>query len=178
MGGQERKEICLMRLFLLAAMLAIPLCLAGQPAQAQSPEPVRSQIRALIDQYTHSIDVADPELGAKIWLTTAEASFIHPLGEESGWDQIAADVYGKLMGQTFSKRSLKLAEEPMIHVFGDAAVAEFHWDFVATLRSNGSEVHTKGRESQVYVKLPDRGWRLVHVHYSGPAMAMPSSGQF
>lgn len=166
-----------MRLTLLAAVLLAPVCLAaGRDAKLQSPETV--EIRSIIDRYTQSIDAADPELGAKIWLTTAEASFIHPLGEESGWDQIAADVYGKLMGQTFSKRSLKLAEEPVIHTFGDAAVAEFHWDFVATLRSNGSEVHTKGRESQVYVKLPDRGWRLVHEHYSGPAMAMPSGGQF
>jgi ketosteroid isomerase-like protein len=82
------------------------------------------------------------------------------------------------MGQTFSKRSLKLAAEPAIHVFGDTAVAEFHWDFVATLRSNGSEVHTKGRESQVYVRFADKGWRLVHVHYSGPAQVMPSSGKF
>jgi ketosteroid isomerase-like protein len=149
-----------------------------QEARAQSPETARAEIRALIDQYTQSIDVADPEMGAKFWLTTPEASFIHPLGEESGWDQIAADVYGKLMGRTFSKRSLKLSEEPVIHVFGDTAVAEFHWDFVATLRSNGSEVHTKGRESQVYVRYPDKGWRLVHVHYSGPAMAMPPSGGF
>lgn len=88
-----------MRLTLLAAVLLAPVCLAaGQDARLQSPETAKTEIRALIDQYTHSIDVADPELGAKIWLTTAEASFIHPLGEESGWDQIAADVYGKLMG--------------------------------------------------------------------------------
>jgi ketosteroid isomerase-like protein len=164
---------------LLAAVLLMPLSLAvGQDAKPADGDQARAQIRALIDQYTHSIDVADPELGAKIWLATPEASFIHPLGEESGWDQIAADVYLKLMGQTFTKRSLKLAGEPAIHVYGDAAVAEFHWDFVATLRSNGSEVHTKGRESQVYVKLPDKGWRLVHVHYSGPAMQMPASGNF
>jgi len=113
-----------------------------------------------------------------VWLTSPEASFIHPLGEDTGWDQIVADVYRKLMGQSFSKRSLKLAGEPAIHLFGDAAVAEFHWDFVATLRSNGNDVHTKGRESQLYVKLPDQGWRLVHVHYSGPAIAMPSTGNF
>lgn len=65
------------------------------------------------------------------------------------------------MGQTFSKRSLTLADDPVIHIFGDAAVAEFHWDFVATVRSNGSEAHTKGRESQVWVRFPENGWRLV-----------------
>jgi hypothetical protein len=57
-------------------------------------------------------------------------------------------------------------------------VAEFDWDFHATLRSDGSPVHTTGRESQFYVKFPDKGWRLVHVHYSGPVVAPPSNGQF
>lgn len=168
-----------MRFSLLAAVLIAPLSLAaGQGANAQNPETAKTEIRALIDRYTHSIDVADPELGATFWLTSADASFIHPLGEESGWDQIAADVYRKLMGQTFSKRSLKPSDEPVVHVFGDTAVAEFHWDFVATLRSNGSEVHTKGRESQVWVRFQEKGWRLVHVHYSGPPMTMPSGGGF
>ncbi|UWZ86149.1 YybH family protein [Occallatibacter riparius] len=82
------------------------------------------------------------------------------------------------MGQTFSKRSLKASAEPVIHVYGDAAVAEFDWDFHATLRKDGSPVHTTGRESQFYVKFPDKGWRLVHVHYSGPAVPPPSNGQF
>lgn len=165
------------RCFVFFAVLFLPLGFAAGK-DAKPADSARGQIRALIDQYTQSIDAADTAIGAQVWLTTPEASFIHPLGEQSGWDQIAADVYGKLMGQTFSKRSLTLAGEPAIHVFGDAAVAEFHWDFVATLRSNGSEVHTKGRESQVYVRLPDRGWRLVHVHYSGPAMQMPAGGDF
>ena len=165
------------RCLFLAALMIAPLSFAaGEDAKPDVSE--QGQIRALIDEYTQSIDAADTAMGAKVWLTTPEASFIHPLGEESGWDQVSADVYGRLMGQTFSKRSLTLAGEPTIHVFGDAAVAEFHWDFVATLRSNGSDVHTKGRESQVYVKLPDKGWRLVHVHYSGPAMQMPAGGNF
>ena len=56
----------------------------------------------------------------------------------------------------------------MIQLYGDAAVVEFEWDFVATVRADGSLRHTTGRESQVYVKRPE-GWRLVHVHYSGPA---------
>lgn len=167
------------RFLLVAAVVIAPFCLAaGQEAQSPDPQKEKAEIRALIEQYTQSIDVADPDVGARVWLTTSEASFIHPLGEEKGWDQIAADVYRKLMGQTFTKRSLKLADEPAIHVFGDAAVAEFHWDFVATLRSNGNEVHTKGRESQLYVRFPDKVWRLVHVHYSGPALAMPSNGNF
>jgi ketosteroid isomerase-like protein len=152
--------------------------IAAQEPKAQDAAKAKGEIRALIGKYTQSIDAADPELGAQVWLTTPEASFIHPLGEESGWNDIAADVYGKLMGQSFSKRSLKLSSEPTIHVFGDAAVAEFHWDFIATLRSNGSAVHTTGRESQIYIKVPGKGWRLAHVHYSGPAVQPPPSGNF
>ena len=164
---------------LVAVLLiaTIPMVVTQEP-KAQGTTNANGEIRALIEKYTQSINAADTELGAQVWLTTTEASFIHPLGEESGWSNIAEDVYRKLMGQKFSKRSLKLAGEPTIHVFGDSAVAEFHWDFVATLRSNGSAVHTEGRESQVYVNLPGEGWRLVHVHYSGPAVQQRSNGNF
>lgn len=160
---------------LCAAILAVP----GMNAQTRvsaDPAKDRSEIRHLIDTYTHSIDVADPELGAQVWLTTPDASFIEPLGHERGWNEIAAVVYRKLMGGTFSKRTLKLVGEPAIHVYGDAAVAEFDWDFVATLRSDGSAIHTTGRESQFYVRFPEQGWRLVHVHYSGPPVKGPGQG--
>jgi ketosteroid isomerase-like protein len=104
-------------------------------------------------------------------------TFIEPLGHERGWDEIAAVVYGKLMGQTFSKRELHNVGDVSIHLYGDAAVVEFDWEFEATLRSDGKTVvHTTGRESQVYVKLPDAGWRLVHVHYSGPPVKGPGQG--
>jgi ketosteroid isomerase-like protein len=166
------------RMAICALILGILPIAAAQDPAAGATSGDESPIRHLIEIYMGSIDAADPELGAKVWLTTPDASFIHPLGEESGWDQISADIYRKLMGPMFSKRSLKLSGEPTIHVFGDAAVAEFHWDFVATLLSNGNSVHTMGRESQLYVRLPDKGWRLVHVHYSGPAVTMPSNGNF
>ena len=55
-------------------------------------------------------------------------------------------------------------------------MVEFDWDFVATMRADGTAVHTTGRESQVYVNLPAKGWRLVHVHYSGPPVKGPGEG--
>jgi hypothetical protein len=129
----------------------------------------------MVDTYMQSIDDADPKLGATVWLTTPDASFIDPLGHERGWDQIADVIYGKLMGQTFEKRSLKNVGAVAVHLYGNAAVVEFDWDFVAILRSDGkTEVHTTGRESQVYVNLPGQGWRLVHVHYSGPPVKAPT----
>jgi len=164
------RNTCLM--FSLAAAL-LPAALAQDSTAA-----ARAEIRRDIDTYMRSIDANDPNLGASVWLTTPDASFINPVGHERGWNQIADEVYLKLMGGTFSKRTLTAQAEPVIHVYGDAAVAEFDWDFVATLRSTGNPVHTTGRESQFYVKFPDKGWRLVHVHYSGPALAPPSNGRF
>lgn len=165
------------QIVILALVGFLPLATAQDPAA-----PVMSGDQAYIvhqiEIYMRSIDAADPGMGAQVWLTTPEATFIHPLGEEKGWDQIQDDVYRKLMGQTFITRKLMLAGTPAIQVFGDSAVAEFHWDFHALLRSNDKSVHTTGRESQVYVRLPGQGWKLVHVHYSGPPIQMPSNGNF
>jgi ketosteroid isomerase-like protein len=146
----------------------------GNLATAQ-PSP-KAEIRGLVDRYMRSIDKADTKLGATVWSPTPDVTFIEPTGHERGWDQIATVVYGKLMGQTFATRTLKNVSDVSIHVYGDAAVVEFDWDFVATLRSDGSAVHTTGRESQVYVNLPGKGWRLVHVHYSGPPVKGPGRG--
>ena len=154
-----------------------PLWVSGQQGQGSAAES-RAEIRQLMDTYMQAVDAADPALAAKVFLNSPETSFINPVGRERGWEQIADEIFVKLMGQTFSKRSLTASGEPVIHVFGDAAVAEFDWDFRATLRKDGSPVHTTGRESQFYVRFPDKGWRLVHVHYSGPAVAPPSNGRF
>ena len=160
-------------------LVMVLLSASAGPMRAQDPQQsARAEIRHLMDVYMRAVDDADPKLAATVFLTTEDASFINPVGHERGWKQIADEVFVKLMGQTFATRKLTASAEPVIQVFGDAAVAEFDWDFVATLRSNGSPVHTTGRESQFYVRFPDQGWKLVHVHYSGPAVAPPASGQF
>jgi len=162
-------------------MIVLSLAALGRAAVAQDhamggQSDARKEIRAQVDRYMMSIDEADTKLGATVWSPTPDVTFIEPTGHERGWNQIADEVYGKLMGQTFSKRTLKNVGDINIHVYGDAAVAEYDWDFVATFRSNGAPVHTTGRESQVYIKFPDKGWRLVHVRYSGPAVSVPGSG--
>jgi uncharacterized protein (TIGR02246 family) len=166
-------EICAAGLLLLVGSAMAPAQAAGADSRQAATE-----IRRLIDTYMQAVDAADPSIAAKVFLTTPDVSFINPVGHERGWDQIADEVFVHLMGQTFSARSLKASTEPVIHVYGDAAVAEFDWDFHATLRSDGSPVHTTGRESQFYIKFPDKGWRLVHVHYSGPAVPPPANGNF
>jgi ketosteroid isomerase-like protein len=59
-----------------------------------------------------------------------------------------------------------------IHVNGAAAWSEFHWDFHATLRKDGSAVTTHGIETQIYRK-EEGDWRLVHVHYSEDRQSTP-----
>jgi Xaa-Pro aminopeptidase len=129
------------------------------------------EIKNLIAKYAKSVSDADTDLASQVWWNSPEASFIHPLGHEHGFEQIKENVYKRLMGETFSERKLGV-HDVAVQVLGDAAVAEFYWDFVAKLRKDGSPVTTHGRETQVYRKMQD-GWRLVHVHYSG----MPLTGE-
>src|SRR2546429_8701102 len=123
------------------------------------------EIKNLIAKYATSVSDADAALASQIWWNSPEASFIHPLGHEQGFEQIKQNVYTRLMGGMFSERKLSV-HDVAVQMLGDAAVAEFYWDFTAKLRKDGSPVTTRGRETQVYRKMPD-GWRLVHVHYSG-----------
>jgi Xaa-Pro aminopeptidase len=127
-------------------------------------------IRSLIEKYAKSVDGADTNLAAQVWLDSPDVSFIHPLGHEHGFEQIKQNVYTRLMGETFSERKLSV-HDVSIHVFGDAARAEFYWDFAAKFRKDGSPLTTHGRETQLYQREQGR-WRLVHVHYSG----MPVTG--
>jgi len=144
------------------ALLLLVSVSAGQQAEID-------KIRNIIRTYEKSIGAADTALASEIWSTTADVSFIHPLGHEHGWEQIKRNVYEKLMRDLFSERQLT-ARDIEVHVYQDAAWAEFNWVFTAKQRSDGKAVKTEGRETQVYRKT-DSGWRIVHVHYS----AMPGT---
>jgi Xaa-Pro aminopeptidase len=126
-------------------------------------------IKKLIAKYAKSVDDADTALAAEVWLDSPEVSFIHPLGHEHGFEQIKQNVYKHLMGETFSERKLSV-HDIVVHVYGDAAQAEFYWDFTAKFRKDGSPLTTHGRETQLYHKEQGR-WRLLHVHYSGMPVA-------
>jgi Xaa-Pro aminopeptidase len=131
-------------------------------------------IKDLIAKYAKSVDDADTALAAEIWLDSPDVSFIHPLGHEHGFEQIKQNVYKHLMGETFSERKLSV-HDIVVHVYGDAAQAEFYWDFTAKFRKDGSPLTTHGRETQLYQKIQGR-WRLVHVHYSGMPVAAERQG--
>lgn len=142
----------------------------GDSAAKDSQAEVKA-IQDLIAKYAKSVDDADTTLASKVWSDSPDVSFIHPRGHERGWKEVKENVYEKLMGKTFSERKLTV-KDVEVNVFGDCAVAVFYWEFVAKLRNNGSTLKTRGRETQVYRK-GDRGWSLVHVHYSG----MPVTGE-
>ncbi|VDZ78998.1 membrane protein [Salmonella bongori] len=117
---------------------AITLTLMASSAWAATPTTttqnettavVKQHITEGINRYLYSIDKADPTLGKQIFYVSPETSFIHPRGHERGWSQIAENFYGTTMGKTFSKRTLQLDAPPTIHVYGNAAVAEFDWAF-------------------------------------------------
>ena len=165
------KILCVTRLaavWLLGSALGAA---AEQPASPPASSSDEAAIRQLIMAYAASVDTVDTALASTIWADSPEVSFIHPKGYQRGWESIKAGVYEQAMGQTFSERRLTV-KDVVIHCHDDSAWAEFHWDFEAKLRKDGSPVATQGRETQIYWRLKG-AWRLVHVHYSG----MPVGGQ-
>jgi ketosteroid isomerase-like protein len=139
--------------------------------EAAADAAAKAAIHRLIAKYAQSVDTADVKLAAELWSNTGDVSFIHPRGHEHGWDGVRVNVYEKAMGESFSERKLSV-HDIAIRLYGDAAWAEFDWDFVAKFRNDGKPLKTQGRETQVYHK-GSRGWEIVHVHYSG----MPVTGK-
>lgn len=128
-------------------------------------------VEMVLENYKTSIIRADTTLAATFWLTTPEASFIHPRGYEKGWEGIKSGIY-EMFGSRFTFRDLKSFDES-IQLFGDMAVVEFYWVFDAVYSGeNPTPVQTRGRETQVMKKFGD-SWKIVHVHYSG----MPATGE-
>lgn len=83
------------------------------------------EINQIIQNYAKSIDNVDIPLAKSFWQTDESVSFIHPRGNEYGWNQIQDNFYGKTMGETFSRRQLQV-KDINIQVYGDTAVAVFH----------------------------------------------------
>ena len=82
----------------------------GSPAVKDSDssdsDRTSQEIKSLIAKYAKSVSEADTNLASQIWWNSPEASFIHPLGHEHGFQQIKENVYQKLMGGMFSERNL------------------------------------------------------------------------
>jgi len=153
---------------LVPALLLLTHCATVRSQATGSDE---EQIRAVQHKYATSIDNADVSLASEIWSQEPGVTFVHPLGTEHGFKQIADHVYIGIMAGLFSKRELIL-HEPKVHIYDDAAWSEMTWTFHATTK-DGTAITTEGRETQVYHKEHEV-WRIVLVHYSGPPAAMPN----
>jgi ketosteroid isomerase-like protein len=160
------------------ASLAVIATWAGRPvearaegAQAAATNADADVILGLIARYAKSIDDADTALAAEFWSKSPDVSFIHPRGHERGWEEVKRNFYEKTMGAMLTDRKLT-PKDVAVHVYGDAAWAEFYWDFSAKLKEGGQPLKTRGRETQIFRKADGR-WELVHVHYSG----MPTTGR-
>jgi ketosteroid isomerase-like protein len=147
-------------------LFAAFLFLLGPCHSQPGPLTDTDRIRQLIADYAAAVDAADSKLAAKVWDTSADISFVHPLGHAHGWDEVKL-IFTDIMGGMFSERKLT-PRDINVHVYGDSAWSEFNWHFVATQKKDGVKVQTDGRETQIYRRLGNQ-WLLVHVHYS----AMP-----
>lgn len=151
----------------MAGMLVLFVAAYGM-SPAHSEESDTQAIKDLVANYAAALN-AEPinmKLLSQVWLNSPDDSFIHPLGHEHGWEQIKQNVYENIMEKLFSERKLTV-RDINVHVYGDSAWAEFYWHFVAKSRQGGSTVETNGRETQIYRKVDDGRWALLHVHYSG-----------
>jgi SnoaL-like domain len=150
----------------LAALLAASVCVASQDKQQAVNANARKNeddIKQLISMYAKAADDADPTLASRIWCDSSDDSLINPVGRWHGVEQIMG-FYRHDMGEMYSVRNLKISDVS-VHVYSDAAWAEFDWEFSATRRKEGLSVSFRGMETQTYRKNHDR-WCLVHVHYS------------
>lgn len=171
MSNQTRRPVQRQQLLWVFCVAALASCQGTPPGPDLASN--QRQISDLIEKYAASLGQPDMAAAAgEVWLQSPHVSFIHPRGHERGWEEIQRNFYENTMGARFSERKLNVSDVS-VKIFGDAAVAEFYWHFVAKLKKDGSPLETRGRETQVYVRTAPNQWRLVHVHYSG----MPVTGE-
>ncbi|WP_321373220.1 nuclear transport factor 2 family protein [uncultured Draconibacterium sp.] len=157
-------------IYLLAVVLNFVACTMQKSGDEKLLQNDMDAIQQVLEDYKTSINKADTTLAASFWLTTSEASFIHPRGHEKGWEEIKSGIY-EMFGNRFTQRNLKSFNET-IQLYDDMAIVEFYWIFDATfVGEDPAPVQTRGRETQVMKKFGN-DWRIVHVHYSG----MPKTG--
>lgn len=179
--------------------LALGICLAASAAVAQTkssaphenpnqqtvknaataPNKDIAAIKQLEADYVRSINAMDYQLADRIWINSAQVSYIHPRGHSTSWQKIKDEFYKGTMDDFFSKRNLRITTEPTIAFYGknrDVAVVEFYWVFDAVMRKDGEPLRTEGRESQVLVKGADDKWRIAQIHYSGPPVTGDRQG--
>src|ERR1051325_7487161 len=154
----ERRN-CLCYLHSVSPRLVVALLFLVACWPQTQPETESARIKQLIANYATAVDTADVNLAAKVWDNSPEVSFIHPLGNAHGLDEVKR-FFTDIMGGMFSDRKLT-PRDIKVHVYGDSAWSEFNWHFTATQKKDGARVETDGRETQIYRKA-GKAWVLVH----------------
>lgn len=147
------------------------MCVALMAASCSRPADDERAIREQVGNYTRALDTGDVGLASRVWWDTKDVSAITPMGHSHGWDEVKG-LY-RFFNDNFTDRHLQ-ARDIAVHLMGDTAWVEYNWRFDARSKANGMAIHSEGRESEVFRRI-DGNWRIVHVHYSGPATgAAPS----
>ena len=140
-------------------------CVTLLAVSCSRPADDERRIREQVANYTKALDTGDLGLAARVWWDTKDVSAITPMGHSHGWDEVKG-MY-RFFAENFTDRHLQ-ARDIAVHLMGDTAWVEYNWHFDAKIKANGIEIHSDGRESEVFRKI-DGDWRIVHIHYSGPA---------
>lgn len=165
LGPQGRSTVKhLNRPVLLLCVLSAILVACGDRRGVGNTKGDEDAVRQQVEKYLQALDAADTGIASQVWLTTPEASFISPMGHSHGWEEVKK-VYD-FFGAVFTDRKLT-AHDISVEVHGDSAYVEFYWHYSARQKSDGKDVQTDGRESQMYRRVDGGRWALAHVHYSG-----------
>ena len=156
----------------LAAVLVVSISLSACQAPVADVQHDESAVREVFDRYIKSVNAADLPLGSDVWLQSADVVAVTPFGRFQGWDQVRDEVYIKFLQQSLTERDLQ-PSNVSIHAMGDSAWLAFDWAFKGKM-ATGQSFESKGWESHVYQRT-DRGWKIVHLHYSVPPPPPPAS---
>lgn len=140
-------------------------------AQKQNEDII--QLKTMVEKYCQSINNNDTTLASSIWEHSNEVAFIHPRGHEIGWENIKKNIY-HFFWDYFTHRKLTSLKEDY-SFYGNTANVDFYWDYQAVFKMNNEPIHTKGRESQVWLK-ENNTWKLVHIHYSNMPVSEAREG--
>lgn len=143
-------------------------CQAPAVDVAQDEAAVRQQL----EMYVKSVNAADEALASEIYAQSPVIVVMTPRGRFHGWESVRDDLYVKFLQKMFMKRDLRPGNVS-VQVIGDSAWLAYDWEFAGTL-ADGQPMASKGWETQVYERT-DRGWRIVHLHYSVPPPPPPST---
>ena len=156
--GVNQKWTALMAV--VTVLLLLPAC-----TRATDIDQEKKNVRQVLENYLQSVKTADLTLASQVWLQSPDVSVVTPFGRFQGWESVRDGVYVNFLQKAFVERNLQ-PDNLAISVAGDTAWAVFDWTFAAKL-ANGQSYSSKGWESHVYRKT-DRGWAIVHLHYSVP----------